>query len=230
MAFDFPKLLLHEANHDWNIAGNTMSPGGTTTMPAVTVRSDGGGFWTASLNDIQLWHREHVLAWRATRQLADGGVEPMVVRRLDQLQPFPSGQGPVGDIPHSDESLFSDGSGYTQTVIDVVTWQAAALRSVTINMMLNNCAPLVGGEVFSINHPTFGWRMYEIRTVTPLGRNFFAISFRPPLREAVADATPVEFDEPRCTMKLVNAGAMDLNLTVLPNSTATVKLIETRFA
>jgi hypothetical protein len=56
------------------------------------------------------------------------------------------------------------------------------------------------------------------------------VTFNPPLREAVVDGTQIEFDEPRCTMKLVNAGAMDLNLTVLPNSTATVKLVETRFA
>lgn len=231
MASEFPKLLLHEASHDWNIAGNTKSPGGSTSLPAVTVRSDGGGFWTASLNDIQLWYREYALLWRAVRQVAAGGVNPLVVRRMDQLQPFPAG-GPTtyGAIPHGDGALFSDGSGYAQPVIDVKANAAAALRAVSLDLNLVNCASLVGGEVFSIGHATFGPRMYEIGTVTPLGGAFYRVTFNPPLREAVTAGTVIEFDEPRCTMKLVNASGMDLNLTVLPDSTATVKLVETRFA
>jgi hypothetical protein len=228
MAFEFPLLLLHEASHDWNLVGTTMAAGQTVSA-AVDVRSDGGGFWVASLNDIQLWHREYALLWRATRQLANGGVGQVVVSRRDQLAPWPNGLTDYGAFAFDDDTLFDDGSGFDQPVIDVVVNAAAALRATTIALQLVNCGDLLGGEAFAIEHPTYGWRMYEIATVTDVSDGVVSVTFNPPLREALAGGEAVEFDRPRCLMKLVNSGAMDLNLTVLPDSRASVKFVETKF-
>lgn len=219
-----PEKLLIEADHDWNIVGNTMGAG-QSSVASVDVRSDGGGFWVASLNNIQFLDASYTLLWRAIRQIANGGVTPLIVRRNETLfAPFPLGEAEGESIPHSDDSLFSDGAGYYQTTIDVVAAESAALRATSLAITRNYCAELQGGEVFSILHPTFDWRMYEIATVDD-----DVITFNPPLREAVTAGTQLEFDRPRCTMKLLNPAAMDLNIRSYPFSLASVKFVESKY-
>jgi hypothetical protein len=226
----FPLKLLHERDHDWNITANTATSGQTATS-TVDVRSDGGGLWVASLNNIQFRDRTDALLWRAIRQACNGGVSPIVVPRNDSVfAPFPS--PPIksyGSISFSDASFFSDGSGFYEAIIDV-TCAAAALRATTLVLTLNNCAQLQGGEAFSILHPTMNWRLYEIATVTPIDATHSSVTFNPPLREAVIDGTQLEFDRPRCLMKLVDSKAMDLNVTTYPFTMASVKFIEAKYA
>ena len=106
----------------------------------------------------------------------------------------------------------------------------AALRDTTLYLKLNNCGALLGGESFSIDHETWSWRLYEIATVEYIDDTHAVVTFNPPLREAVTSGTLVEFDRPRCVMKLVNSVAMDFNTTTYPFSLATAKFIETKFA
>lgn len=224
----FPRKLLRESSHDWNIIGNTISAG-QTNGASVDVRSDGGGLWSASLNDIQFWDQTDARLWRAVRQLCNGGVTPIIVPRNDAIcAPFPVPE--YAPTPHSDGSFFDDGTGYYQPVIDVECYGGAALRSTSMVLKLNYCAPLQGGESFSIEHDTFNWRLYEIATAVPIDDTYTTITFNPPLREAIEDGDQIEFDRPRCTMKLASAGAMDLNFTTWPFSNASVKFIESKYA
>lgn len=231
VSLEFPRKLLREADHDWNIIGNTATAG-QTAASSVDIRSDGGGLWSASLNNIQFWDQTFTLLWRALRQACNGGINPIVVPRNDTIFcPFPVGFSPSGNpIPHDDGSLFNDGSGYYQSVIDVTCFGGAALRSTSMSLKLNFCGPLQGGEAFSIQHPTMNWRMYEIASVTPIDATHAQVTFNPPLREAVLDGAAIEFDRPRCLMKLANSAAMDLNVTTWPFSIATVKFIESKYA
>lgn len=231
MTLSFPRKLLREQNHDWNIVGNTATSG-RTTGAAVDVRSDGGGLWMASLNSIRFMDPSDALCWRAVRQACAGGVVPIVVPRNDAaFAPFPDAlRDGYGNIPHGDGALFDDGSGYYQPVIVIATAFAALLRDVSLVIDIALAAALQGGEAFSILHPTMGWRLYEIATVEMLTATRAEITFNPPLREAVAAGTNLEFDRPRCTMKLVNAGAMDLNVTTWPFSLVSVKFVEAKFA
>lgn len=230
MAIEFPRRLMREESHDWNIVGNTKGAGQTASA-SVDVRSDGGGLWMASLNTIRIGNDVDTKLWRAVRQICNGGVVAIVVPRNDVLfVPWPSGaQGGYGDVPHSDGTLFDDGAGYYQSVIDVTADGAAALRATTMDIDLNHCGELQGGESFSINHPTFGWRVYEIGTVFMDGSTA-TITFNPPLREAVTDESRIEFDRPRCLMKLATPGAMDINITALPFNSPSVKFVEAKYA
>jgi hypothetical protein len=222
---------LIEVDHDWNIVGNTATAG-QTAASSVDIRSDGGGLWSASLNNMQFRDKSYTLLWRAVRQLCNGGINPIIVPRRDTTwAPFPGGILPsYAPIPYSDESLFDDGSGFTQSVIDVTCNGGAALRSTAMTLQLNNCGPLQGGESFSIQHPTFNWRLYEIGSIAMIDSTHAYVTFNPPLREPVNDGDQIEFDHPRCTMKLVNSASMDLNVTTWPFSTATVKFIESKYA
>lgn len=153
----------------------------------------------------------------------------MVVWRNDALfRPWPAGAAPYGSIPHSDGTFFSDGTGYYQPVIDVETYGYAELRDTTIYLQLNYCGDLMGGESFSINHPTMGWRLYEIGTVNYVDDTHVAVTFNPPLREDVPAGTQVEFDRPRCVMQLKAPGSMDLTVVPWTFNSANAEFIEAR--
>lgn len=227
----FPRKLLREADHDWNVAGSNAVAGSGSATPSVDVNSDGGGFWIASINNIQFWDRTFTLLWRAVRQACNGGRNPLVVPRNDlAFAPFPAG-GPVSDnLTFDDSTLFDDGTGLYQPSIDIETTAAASLRGTSLSVALLLSAPLQGGEAFSIKHPTWDWRIYEIATVTMIDAINAIIVFNPPLREDVPLGTVLDFDRPRCTMKLMNPAAMDLNVTTWPFSCPSVKFIESKFA
>jgi hypothetical protein len=230
VSLEFPRKLLRETSHDWNIVGNTATAG-QTAASSVDIRSDGGGLWTASLNNIQFIDQTDTNCWRAIRQLCNGGVNPIIVPRNDTVfAPFPVGFAPYAPITHDDLTLFDDGSGYYQSIIDVTCLGGAAQRATAITFNLNFCGLLQGGEAFSIQHPTLNWRMYEIASVTQIDATHATVTFNPPLREAVLNGAVIEFDRPRCTMKLVNSAAMDLNVTTWPFSLASVKFVESKYA
>lgn len=238
MAVSFPRRLLREKSHSWNLVGVAATPG-TAVNVAPIVRSDGGGFWSCTMSDVALSggkglrgkDRQKIttLLWRAVRQIADGGVTPLVVPRNDALfRPWPAGldQGSVIDIPHSDGSLFDDGAGYYQSVIDI-TAGPAALRATSLDITINCAGELMGGESFSIDHETMGWRLYEIATVLMDDDTMGTITFNPPLRQAIPAGTQLEFDRPRCVMRLAKTNSMDLSVQPWTFNSASVDFVET---
>lgn len=238
MTVEFPRRLLREKSHSWNLVGVAVTSGQTAQSVASFTRTDGGGFWSCSMSDVSLSggaglkgrERQKIstLLWRAIRQICDGGVNAIVVPRNDALfRPWPTGVAQDGGVvPHSDGSFFSDGSGYYQPTISVTSEGAADLRDTSLDLNLIYCGPLMGGEAFSIDHETIGWRLYEIATVVYSDETHATVTFRPPLREAVADGTYIEFDRPRCTMRLANPGSMNLTVQPWTFNSANVDFVE----
>jgi hypothetical protein len=233
MIAEFPRSLLREKSHSWNLVGVAATPGQTAQSFAPIIRSDGGGYWSCSMSDVSLSGtrksdiKRLTLLWRSVRQICDGGVNPIVVPRNDALfRPWPAGvaQGPV-ELPHSDGAFFSDGSGYFQPVIDI-TCNGGELRQTFLGIIITYGSQLMGGESFSIEHPTMGWRMYEIATVQMLSDVSSIITFMPPLREAVPAGTRLEFDRPRCLMRLAKTNSMDLTVVPWTFNTASVDFVE----
>lgn len=240
MTVEFPRRLLREKSHSWNLVGAAATPGQTAQSFAPIVRSDGGGYWSCTMSDVSLSgapglqgkdrQKISTLLWRAVRQICDGGVNPIVVPRNDTLfRPWPVGiaQNAFDNVPHDDGVFFSDGAGYYNYVIDIVC-ASADLRATSLVIRINQASQLMGGESFSINHPIMGWRLYEIGTVIMDDADPAAgtITFMPPLREAVGDATQMEFDRPRCMMRLANPSSMDLTVAPWTFNTASVQFIE----
>lgn len=230
MAIDFPPPLLVENSVEWNLAGAQISPGQTASGMLQSVRIDGGGLWIASLNDLYLGDETRLQCLRALRSQTKAGTIPINVPRHDVLQPWPlDGDGNpiivVDQIPHYDGSFFSDGSGYSQSVITAESVGSADLRAVSLTINIIQGSAPTGGEAFSINHPNQGWRMYEIGTVMPSAGNYI-VTFLPPLREAVADGTDIEFDQPRCVMLPIGPTALDHKVEVPFVSKQSMKFVE----
>jgi hypothetical protein len=225
----YPPNLLTIASIDWNLLG-TWVTGGRTGAGAIPVTDfSGGGFWVAAIGGILLRDLDAVRAYRAFRMTARGG-SPFTMWRRDVIQPWPfDGDGnPVktyGDIPFEDGAPFSDDSFFGQEVIRVATEAAADLRATEMTVSITYGSEFRGGEAFSIQHPTYDWRMYEIEEVFDAGANY-TIRFSPPLREAVPDNTQLFFDLPRCTMMAASQSSFLFRLGPAPYPPQSIELIE----
>jgi hypothetical protein len=216
---EFPRTLLREQTGSWQVVGSTVSPGQSASGVFTRARMDGGGYWRAEYGSINLRTADHVRAWRAVDVLCDSGASPIVVPMCDKRQmPAPIVNGKplysYGKISHSDGTLFSDGTGYYQPVVRAVAFNSAALRATTMQIQVLYGSPLRGGEIFSINHPSQGWRCYQIGTVQTNDVGVSTVTFRPPLRDVVASGAVIEFDRPRCTMMLADPNVLKLTMTM----------------
>ena len=157
------------------------------------IETDGGGYWRADFADGEAIERSESLAWRALTEGMDGGSSARTVllcaeRHFQPVLDRESGE-PNSVIP---DDAPDKGAAYTIG--------SAALRATTATFAGVSELPLEPGNLFSINHSRWGWRAYRIVSLSGM-----TATFRPPLRQAVVAGTPVEFDVPRCQMRLAAA-------------------------
>jgi hypothetical protein len=181
--------LFEASSERWRLTGVTINGGVTVGGIAPRGLTDGGGLWVCE-QIIPLPDPEHRKAARALEVQMDGGARSTVVPRF------------IGD----------DGPG-GEWLIDIVFAEPAALRATTATVSLNVSLPLIGGEAFSITHPTKGKRLYVVASAEDPVSGEQEITFRPPLREAVTTEA-LDFQDVGCVMQLANPadfiGAMDV--------------------
>lgn len=227
----WPRTLQRERTLSWDLSGSTASGGRTLSGITPTIRFDGGGFWMATMGDIQISTADHVRAWRALAAVLDGGATSFVLEARDErFAPWPlSGGVPVTDLyeaPHGDDATLDDDTEYVSNVIGAEVAEAAALRATSLTITMSNASDLVGGERFSIEHETYSHRLYTIGQVRTDSSGNNVCTIRPPLREAVSVGTRLDFDYPKCVMRLASPDAMDHALTLRHHAQATVKFVE----
>jgi len=178
--------------------GNVLDGGTALDGTSDQTETDGGGYLQADFTNGFTRDKAGGNAWRAINDMDAG--EPIIVLLCAErlFQPV----GGLRKVPHSDATPFSDDTLYASGGADYETAAPAALRATTLQITGASELPLIGGELFSILHPNWGWRAYRIRSVEG-----GTITFRPPLREAVAAGTALEFDTPRCQMRRVGAAS-----------------------
>lgn len=108
----------------------------------------------------------------------------------------------TGTTFFSDDTGYEDSGGANGTAV-----AAADLRATTLTIAMEDGAELEGGEHFSISHTSAGRRLYRVGRVE---RD--AISFRPPLREAIAAGCALDFAQPSCLMRLADPRSLQLPL------------------
>jgi hypothetical protein len=212
-----PDALFQMEELRWDLEGSIISPGQTVYGAFPLNRLDGGGLWSATFLRNWLVNEDQLRLWRAVRTIADGGIVPLIIERYERPffpVPFDGNGEPmeIASISHSDGSFFSDGSGYYQPLVTAITGAAASLRATSIQINVLVGSTLKGGHCFSIEHVEMGHRIYEIGTITNISDTVYTVSFRPPLREDVALGERVEFDKPKCVMRLATPNAMSLTL------------------
>ena len=84
----------------------------------------------------------------------------------------------------------------------------------------------MGGEHFSIDHDMLRWRLYRIRTAIDNGDGTWDCTVRPPLRAVAVADTQLQFDKPKCVMRLASPSSMDLTLSMRRHGRPSVDFIE----
>ena len=170
---------------------------------------NGGPMWRFEHGDSGLLTREQRKAMRAFIAAADGGVTWFDLELCD-LEHAPVAlvggvrQYGASGIPHSDASLFGDHTGYSQDpIINATNVGSWALRA-TSGRITTDGGVIQGGEHFSIEHPNWGHRVYRITTSEQVNSSTYDVTFRPPLREATAGSTALDFVTPSCMAQMVN--------------------------
>lgn len=218
MADEFPTGLFGFLSQDVDIERQVIEGGEALSGDVDVVATDGGGRVFAEFDDGSLVDRNVVLAWRALLGKLEGGVVPMVVPFCDlRHQPYGTEHHVTyGDgATHADGSLFVGGGSFAEATA------AAALRATTLEINGAFGQPLLGGEWFSIEHPTKGWRAYKVR-----GIDGATLSFSPPLREAVAEGETLDFTKPRCIMR--QDGRASARLDYKRSTKAAIRFVEAR--
>ncbi|RWF69553.1 MAG: hypothetical protein EOS26_25050 [Mesorhizobium sp.] len=187
---------------------------------SVTIETTGGGALIGSYHDCVVSKPEEHEYLNHIAARMNGSFRFINVPIItDWMGPFPldAAGAPrpiIGGIPHSDGSLFSDESGYSQATVFGTAGAAAALNAgqMTVNIF-GASRRLRWSDWFAILHPIKGWRAYRYWeasdpvdiTVDVDGVSFtgsqYLLSLDRPLREAVAAGTRIEFARPRCVMK-----------------------------
>lgn len=183
------------------------------------------GYWIATLQGVQLFQGERVLAFRALRAALEGGGHHVRVPVIDQGQaPWPDGTVVVQDpLPFDDLAYFDDDAGFHQATIVVEVAEDAAAGATSLVLSLISVAALKGGEYFSI-----GDRLYVIKMsgVVQTATDEYTVAIWPRLREAVVAGASVEFDNPVCRMRLASEREMDAMLTGMWHGRPTVAFVE----
>ncbi len=195
----------------YDVTGSSIDGGRNGLGEGQSIEMSGGGTVTAIYEDCKIKDPEHYeyVNWLGAR--LNGGFRFINVPIItDWFGPFPKiGRLPtpiVSGIPHSDGSLFSDTSGYSQATVYGQITAAAALNAGVVKMRVYGLSrPLRWSDWFSIYHPTKGWRAYRYWDVLARtdgsGYSDYTLAIAPPLREAVTAGTRVEFARPRFVAK-----------------------------
>ncbi|MBI1179099.1 MAG: hypothetical protein GC201_00975 [Alphaproteobacteria bacterium] len=198
-------------DQDIRIALQSTSSGTSLSGIEEPIVTDGGGRLIAEFKNGTLLSREQNLLWRAMTAAMDGGATPVIVMFCDaRHQPL----GSPSYVPHSDDTPFDDdslysGGGYS----DIESAQNKALRSTTMRIKINSTEKdIIGGEWFGIEHATWGWRAYNVISITKFSGIQYDIEFRPPLREAIVSGDVLDFNRPRCQMRVAQATSNPLSM------------------
>jgi hypothetical protein len=229
MAIEWPITILKPRSIVPPFLASRSLSGGASLSGRMQIVASDAGVWMCSLNNIPLYNRQTILTWRAIAARAEGRLNPIDLP-LFRYELEYSAQGadydygaPVTSIPFSDETYFDDGTGFVGSITEVAADGAAALRATSMTFSVTTAPRIEPGQIFGINHATKGPRWYQIKTYD---YDTFAVTFQPPLREAVADGEVIIFDQPACRMRLATDNEMQIELEAGSYGSESVNFIE----
>jgi hypothetical protein len=214
LALDF--LACPKASYD--VVGGGIDGGRNSIGESQTIELSGGGLVTASLEDCKIVSKEQLRYINKLGARMNGGFRNIVVPiPTDWHGPFPTIGGLptpiVTGIPHSDGSLFSDVSGYSQATVWGEFLANAALNAGQVSIRVYGASRDIDGDWFAVEHAVKGWRAYRdwdgsktgsgttAVSGATLAYSDYSLSIQPPLRQAVTAGTRVEFARPRFVAK-----------------------------
>jgi hypothetical protein len=222
----FPTRLFGPTSLQARLVGQAITGGVSLSGEAQFADASGGGRWVIDFGETALWTREKVLAWRRFLAAADGGAQSLIVPLADRRHQ-PVSNPYAGTDTFGLDTYVSDVTAWTAEEVTFVTTADAALGATSITGTFTAPKALLGGEHFSRLHATQGWRLYRSTRVTAGGAgtsDSTTIQFRPPLREAIASGSSLNFESPRLVARV--DGDLSETVSMLKFGKATARFVE----
>lgn len=221
MTIRWPEKLLPPQDVSFDIAARSLAAPPSIAGVSQVVSSD-AGIWKATFANVRVVGQDAVLTFRVIATLLEGRMGSILVPLCRGHQPVIRDPANLyEEVPHDDDTFFDDDSGYVGSTTSVRFASAAAVRAVSATVTIDYGGTLQPGQHFSV-----GERLYRLRSVSFATDTQASITFRPPLREAVATGQRLEFDEPVCRMRLASDPEMDLDLRLRRFGQPTVSFVE----
>lgn len=192
-----------------------------------------GGLKPATRTDLGHWRIDivgipmHGTAKRRTWDAIDavlGGASGRIAIPAWSMDsaPYVSGkEEPLVELPHSDGSLFSDGSPYQQNAISVASVGVTAIGATVMSMRIINGAADLSGVRFSHNHA-----LYKTGQVVSINDDVWTVRITPSIRELIPSGADLEFDRPTCVCNLMEDAGMQRSMNADRFERASVSFIE----
>jgi hypothetical protein len=224
MPYAFPTRLFSPGQMRLQIVGASQSGGRSLSGIAQNAELSGGGFWAVEFGDVSLTTPAKVLAWRRlSAALAGGGTSVDVLIADRRHQP----PGIVVEPSIGLDTWVEDDFWVTPEVlgpVGVMILPGWEMRSTVISFGWTG-QPLVGGELFSVqDSTTWAHRLHRITRIIGNDGTGYTAEVRPPLRVTGYGGQPMNFNSPRCTMRL--DGDMAEPLEMLRTARAAVRFVE----
>ncbi len=182
--------------------------------------------WTARLGQVPAAGAIDVKAYRALSAISECGGNLIRVPAFDNEQrPFPLVDGvpisTVGSTEYTDQTRFTDGTGFKELTIKVKLTISHLRGSTEIAATVSNAGPITGGEYF-----TLGERLHCITEVLTVVGTLQTWRIWPRLRQNYPQNKPLNFDRPTCLMRLASDQADDITIEFGINGVANIEFIE----
>lgn len=232
---DLPDLhidFLNPARAAFDNVGASTDGGRNGLGEGITFETTGGGIVTATYEECKIIQPEQYEYINYLGARLNGSFRFINAQIItDFYGPIQKVNGLPGTyvtgITHSDGATFSDGSGYSQATTYGELLSSAAMNAGVISIqMFGASRPLRWSDWFSIYHTTKGWRAYRYWEIQDQTDDTYKIAIQPPLREAVAAGTRLEFARPRCAMKLTSGSTIPSIVEAFHVTRSTIQLTE----
>lgn len=203
--------------------------GASNILGASQIAASDAGLWKATFAEFAVHQQgaDRIKLWHALSALVEGRLNPVLMPvPVTGRRPLPAGitdldiEYPVV-VPHEDDALFDDDTGYVTTFIHIEVSANAARRSTQLSLVKTVAGDLEPGMRFSI-----GERLYQIKAIVSQTASAATIRLNFPLREAASSGDLLEFDNPVCRMRLTDDAALDLALEYGRYSFPSISLVE----
>lgn len=207
----------------FNLRGQTII-GGVSLTGRTQVALLDSGYWIAQYSGIVVSTPAKVRAYRALAASLRGGAFQVRLPAVDCSQaPWPDGDADNEQVPYDDDALHDDDTGFYQPVIAVVLDVAGVSGDSIVTVDVQNAGDIRPGMLFSLDS---GNRMHVIRMVLSTVGSIQQWAISPRLRSAYSVGEELDFDDPRCLMRLSDEGAADLMLTTGKFGTPDMQFVE----
>ncbi len=210
----WPNKVLRPMQVMANQAAFTRGGGKSLTGLERVLRTD-RGYWAIDLKGVPLKSVAQRRVWNAIRTALSGraGILTVPVLSIDTAPWLPGSDGGYLTSVHADGSPFADDSTYGQSGIVVQMATAAAIGDTSVTLRLVYGIDDLSGARFSYDSGNGYHALYETGVPSEVDDDLWTVPVFPSIRAAIPADAALEFDMPRCLVRLATDRAMDVTLS-----------------